>query len=673
MYVGRFLPLRRECDLHARGRNRVTVPSVLLEVPMTAQTEKQQYSFQAEISQLLQLLSHSLYQNREITIRELVSNASDALDKFRYVSLTSGQKQSTDELKITITPNKEDGVLTIADNGIGMTRDELVNNLGTIARSGSLEFLKNAKKTGDQSPDLSLIGQFGVGFYSAFMLADRVEVVTRSFTEETGWRWESTGDGNYTIGEVTEPVERGTNIRLHLKDGLDEFTEPVRLKYILRKYSTFVPHSIYLEAEHINNQPPIWVEPKSTVTEEQYLGFYEYLTHFPGQKPLWHLHLSADSPFQFYSILYCPDSNLERMGFGRSDHGLHLCAKRILVQNDNRDLLPDYLRFLRGIVDSADLPLNVSREALQDNTVFRKMQKVITKKVLDHLDSFAEENKEGYVKFYREFGIVLREGISSDHENRDRIAKLLRFGSTHSQMTEEMVSLEDYCSRIAEGQEQLYYACGTDAAAVMRDPNLEVFRSRNLEVLILTDPADEFILSQLREFQKKDIVSIDSSEMELPPKAEDAAKTDDENAEAEKKESANVPAHFDAVLSLIKEALGDQVQDVRRSERLTESACCLVNAQGSMSTTLQRVLRMNTPDFEMQKMILEINPNATLVKRLAELASNADNSRFIQDCGRQMHANAMIMAGLAPNGNEMAARLQDFMLQLASQKSSIVV
>jgi molecular chaperone HtpG len=643
---------------------------------MTAQTEKQQYSFQAEISQLLHLLSHSLYQNREITIRELVSNASDAIDKFRYVSLTSGHKVDAAELKITIEPSKEDRVLSIRDNGIGMTREDLMNNLGTIARSGSLEFLKKAqnasdKKTEGNSPDLSIIGQFGVGFYSSFMLADRVEVITRSHTEESGWRWESTGDGNYTIDAAPEVTERGTTIRLHLKKDLDEFTEPVRLKYILKKYSTFVPYPIFLESEHINNQPPIWVEPKNTLTEEQYNNFFEYLTHYPGQKPLWHLHLSADSPFQFYSILYCPDNNLEKMGFGRTDHGLHLCAKRILVQNDNRDLLPDYLRFLRGIVDSADLPLNVSREALQDNTVFRKMQKVITKKVLDHLDTIATDEKDRYIKFYREFGTVLREGITSDYDNRDRIAKLLRFGSTHSMMTEEMVSLEDYCSRAKENQEQIYYACGTDASAVLRDPNLEVFRSRNLEVLILTDPADEFILSHLREFSKKEIVSVDSADLKLPPKDEAEAKSEEENKDKSSTETA--PEQFEQVLTLFTEALNDQVKEVRKSERLTESACCLVNAEGSMSTTLQRVLRMNTPEFEMQKMILEVNPNAALIRRLSELATNSDNHAFIQDCGRQLHANAMIQAGLAPNGNEMAARLQNFMMQLAGQKSSIVV
>ena len=637
---------------------------------MPVQAEKEQFSFQAEISQLLHLLSHSLYQNREISIRELVSNASDALDKYRYVSLTSGKSARVDDLRISIEPDKEAHVLTIRDNGIGMTHDELVSNLGTIARSGSLDFLKKAQQAGEKSADLSLIGQFGVGFYSAFMLADQVEVVTRSDSEDKGWRWESTGDGNYTISEVSEPVERGTSIRLHLKDGMDEFTEPTRLKYILRKYSTFVPHAIYLAAEHINDQPPIWVEPKNTLTEEQYHNFYEYLTHYPGQKPLWYLHLSADSPFQFYSILYCPEQNLEKMGFGRADHGLHLCARRILVQNDNRDLLPDYLRFLRGIVDSADLPLNVSREALQDNTVFRKMQKVITKKVLDHFDTFAEEHKDAYLRFYREFGVILREGISSDYENRDRLAKLLRFKSTDVMQSAELVSLEDYCSRATAGQEQIYFACGTDRDAVLRDPNLEVFRSRNLEVLILTDPADEFILSHLGEFQEKQIVSVDAADLKLPPK-DDAATTDDESGKD--KDQQEISASLEALIGLMKESLGDQVQDVRRSERLTDSPCCLVNAQGSMSTTMQRVLRMNTPDFEMQKMILEINPGSPLVKRLADLVSNSNNHSFLRECSRQLHANAMIMAGLAPNGNEMAARLQNFMLELAGNKSLTVL
>jgi len=627
------------------------------------ETQTQQYSFQAEIKQLLHLLSHSLYQNREITIRELISNASDALDKFRYQSVTSGQG-TAEGLGIWLEPDKDAKILVIRDNGIGMTQQELIANLGTIARSGSLEFLKQARsRSTDGNTDLSLIGQFGVGFYSAFMLAEKVEVVSRSATAEAAWRWESTGDGNFTVTPASETVERGTSIRLHLKEGMEEFTEPVRLKYIVRKYSTFVPHAIHLDGEHVNDQPPVWLEPKSSVSDEQYQNFYEYLTHFPGQKPTWHLHLAADSPFQFHSILYCPDANLERMGFGRTDHGLHLCARRILVQNDNRDLLPDYLRFLRGIVDSADLPLNVSREALQDNTVFRKMQKVITRKVLDHLDDLATEQIETYGKFYREFGVILREGVTANDGNRDRVAGLLRFSSTSTAGTGELVSLQQYVDRAKPGQEQIYYACGTDQNAILRDPNLEVFRKRSLEVLVLADPADEYVLSALGTFAEKNVVSIDAAELQLPPQS------DEEKAQepAEQQKSEENAAGVDLLIGVFREVLGDRVKDVRRSERLTESVCCLVNAEGSMSTTMQRILRMNTPEFEMQKMILELNPQAPLVQKLAAMSENSTNPDFVRQCALQLHANAMIQAGLAPDGNEMAARLQNFMLQLATR------
>lgn len=634
---------------------------------MTVETPKEQFSFQAEISRLLHLLSESLYQNKEITVRELVSNASDALDKLRHASLTDSSID-VDDLQITVEPNKDENVLVIRDNGVGMTRDELVQNLGTIAHSGSLKFLEQLKESG-KSDDVSLIGQFGVGFYSSFMLAERVEVRTRSFTEESGRVWESTGDGSFTIAEAEDAVERGTELRLHLKKDLDEFTDPVRLKFILRKYSTFVPWPIKLEGEHINDQPPIWVEPKSSVTEEQYQNFFEYLSHFPGQKPRWHLHLTADSPFQFHSILYCPEMNLEKMGFGRAEHGLHLCAKRILVQNDNRDLLPDYLRFIRGIVDSADLPLNVSREALQDNSVFQKMKKVITKKVLDHLDSLADEDAEAYTGFYREFGSILREGIGEDWDNKARLAKLLRFQSTNGTDQNDLVSLAGYCERAAENQKQIYFITGTDTTSALRDPNLEIFRERKLEVLILTDPVDEYVLNNIGEFDECKLVSVDSADLELPESdsSSDGDKEDDESAA----QDSDVAEGFDKVLSLFKEAIGERVEDVRRSERLTESACCLVNASGAQSTTMQKVLQVNMPDFEMSRMILEINPSASLIRRLCELAVNDDNAGFIRTCGEQLYSNAMIMAGLAPDGNEMSDRVQDFMMQLAQQRSSI--
>ena len=636
----------------------------------TNDSATQQYSFQAEIGRLLNLLSESLYQNREITVRELVSNASDALDKRRFAALTDNSI-SAEDLRITIEPRPDEKLLVIADNGIGMTREELVENLGTIAHSGSLEFLRKMQASEEGEADLSLIGQFGVGFYSAFMLAGRVEVVTRSVHEDSGWIWESSGDGTFSVAVATEKVDPGTSIRLHLKAGREEFSNEDRLKHILRKYSTFVPHPVDLNGKHINDQPPIWVEPKSSLTDEQYADFYEYLTHFPGQKPNWHLHLSADSPFQFHSILFCPESNLERTGFGRCEHGLHLCAKRILVQNDNTDLLPDYLRFLRGIVDSADLPLNVSREALQDHTVFRKMRKVITKKVFDHLESFAEEDEETWIGFYREFGSILREGMGEDFENRGRIAKLLRFESTKSDAEHGLVSLSGYCERAPDGQKQIYFLTAADRSVAFRDPNLEIFQQRGLEVLLLTDPVDEYMLTSLGTFNDRKLMSVDSADLELPASEKPSAEEGTDSGRGSEDGNED-PAGFNQVLKLFQEALGKIVTDVRRSERLTESTVCLVNAQGSMSTTMQKVLQINTPDFVLAKMILEVNPRAPLIVRLSEIVTNTDNSEFVRHCGRQLYDNAMVLSGLAPDGNELADRTQSFMLDLAQNRSSII-
>ena len=376
---------------------------------------------------------------------------------------------------------------------------------------------------------MSLIGQFGVGFYSAFMLAEKVEVITRSYREQTGWRWESDGTGRFTISAAEGDVPRGAQIRLHLKEDMDEFTEPNRLKFIIRKYSTFVPHPIKLADETLNEQKPIWVEPKAQVTEEQYNGFYQWLTHRSEEKPLWHLHLASDSPIQFHSILYCPPSNFELLGFGQIQHGVNLCAKRVLVQDDCRDLLPEYLRFLYGVVDSADLPLNVSRETLQDHKLIPKLKKVLTKKVLDHLASLAEEQPETYKTFATQFSAILRTGIGSDFENRERIAKLMRFHSTFSAGESTLltgnlddkkptpsVSLDEYLKRAPEGQPQIYYLSGPTLDALAKHPHLEAFRKRNLEVLFLDDPIDEYALTQMRKYEDKTLISIDSADVVFP-------------------------------------------------------------------------------------------------------------------------------------------------------------
>lgn len=637
---------------------------------MTSSTEPQQFSFQAEISQLLQLLSHSLYQNREIAIRELISNASDALDKLRYLSLKEKIEIKKSELQIKIEPNEEEKTLSIIDNGIGMTRDELIKNLGTIAHSGSLNYLKELSEA--DKPDVSLIGQFGVGFYASFMLAEKVEVFSLSVNEDstensTGWRWESDGTGNFTVEEA-ENLTRGTRIVLHLRDDLTEFTTVERLKFILKKYSTFVPYPIYLQEEHVNDQPPIWVEPKQTLKEEQYEQFYQYLSHHSDEKPLWHLHLSSDSPFQFHSILYCPPTNLEQLGFGHFEHGINLCAKRVLVENDCKELLPEYLRFLYGLVDSADLPLNISRESLQDNTVFRKMRKVIVKQVLNMLTKMADKEQEKYAEFYKNFGSILREGTNTDFDNRETIAKLLRFQTSQADIN--LTSLDAYIERAGEDQTQIYFVGGADVDSINRNPQLEVFKKKNLEVLYLPDPVDEFLLTQMHQYEEKQLVAIDSAEILFPGETSESTDDTEDETKPEGKTAEDYPKGFETVLQLFKEELADDVQDVSPSERLTESPCCLVNPKGAFSTQLQKVISMQDKNFEMGNRIFEINPQAAIIKRLAEISANEENASFIKQTGRQLFDNAMLQAGLVPDIHSMVSRIDQYLTELAAGKLS---
>lgn len=618
------------------------------------------FSFQAEISQLLHILSHSLYQNREIALRELISNASDALNKLRHIQLTHEQYRDEQPLQVTLVPNKEARTLTIQDNGIGLTRDELIQNLGTIAHSGSKEFL--TKLADNAKGDLSLIGQFGVGFYSAFMLADKVEVITRSYQESTGWKWDSDGSGRFTIEAAEGDVPRGAQIVLHLKADLDEFLEPHRLKGIVRRYSTFVPHPVQLEGEQLNSQSPIWVEPKNQVTTEQHEGFYQWLSHRSTEKPLWHLHLAADSPLQFQAILYCPASNMELLGFGRMEHGIHLCAKRILVQPDNNDLLPEYLHFLYGLVDSADLPLNVSRETLQDHQVIPKLKRVLTKKVLDHLADLAQEQPEQYRKFIDQFGSILRTGVNSDWDNREKVATLLRFHSTYGDDRTAVISLEDYLKRAAEGQTQIYYLTGLQRDALANHPRLAAFQKRNLEVLLLDDPVDEYALAQLGEFQEKKLVSIDSADVTFP------SSTDPVDADL-----APAPKEMPRVIELFRGALGDKVSDVKETSRLTDAPCTLTNAEGGYSRLLQTVIRQQMKEFPQSKPVFEVNPRSAFIRRLAELSINSANDDFIRDCAHQLFAGAQLLDGLNPDPQDTAVRMQRLMEDLAQTKSSIIV
>ena len=630
---------------------------------MSTVERREQFSFQAEIKQLLQLLSHSLYQSKDIAVRELISNASDALDKMRFVGMTDDAHRETGALEITVEGRPGAKELVIRDNGIGMNRDELVSNLGTIARSGSLEFLKNATASG--KADVSLIGQFGVGFYAAFMLADSVKVRSRSYAEDQGWEWESDGSGTFTV-EPAEGLARGTEVVLHLKDDAKDFADDYRIKNVIKTYSGFVPHPIKVDGTVVNDQKPIWVEPKGQVTEEQHAGFYRYLSHGGDEAPLWHLHLSVDSPIQFRSILYCPKTNVERLGFGRIEHGISLCAKRILVQNDNRDLLPEYLRFLVGIVDSEDLPLNVSRETLQDSSVIRRIRGVLVKQVLDKLTKMADEAPDEYLAFYKQFGPTLKEGIAVDHANRDRVAKLLRFASSRVEDGSTLTGLDDYIKRAPEDQKAIYFLGGPDLASIRKSPALEIFRKRNVEVLYLSDPVDEFVMTSLHGYDGRTLTSIDQSDIDLP--GADPAKADDDKPETPPE------GGFARVLDLFRQALGARVEAVRESKRLTDSPCVLVNADGGLSVQMQRLLKANNRDFPASKRILEVNPDAALIRRLSLLAANeASNGDFIRQCALQLWANTMILEGETAEPEEMVARVQSLMEQAASSKTSIIV
>jgi molecular chaperone HtpG len=637
---------------------------------MATATERQEFTFQAEIKQLLHLLSHSLYQSREIAIRELVSNASDALDKMRYVALTDPAQRDPGPLEIIIDPREADRQLIIRDTGIGMTHDELVTNLGTIAHSGSGEFLKTLSGDAKKEADLSLIGQFGVGFYSAFMIADRVQVRTRSYREETGWQWESEGTGSFAVSPAESPLPRGTEIILHLKEDAKELATAGRIKEIIRRYSSFIPHPIRLASgEVLNDQKPIWVEPKNQVTEEQYNRFYQHLTHHTEEAPLWHLHLSVDSPMQFRAVLFCPPTNLERYGFARLEHGMNLFARRVLVQSDCRELLPDYLRFLRGLVDSEDLPLNVSRETLQDNTIIRRMRTSLVKGALDRLDLLAKDQPDVFKTFFAQFGLMLKEGAIVDPGNRERLARLLRFASSHSDDPEAKVSLDDYIGRMPEDQKRIYYLGGPDLASMRKNPNLEIFRRRGLEVLYLTEPIDEFVMNALGSYAGKTLTSIDSDDLELPESAKDEKAV----IAGESSESKAAGSGFSRVLDLFRQAAGHRVSEVRESKRLTDSPCCLVNAEGGFSTQMQRLMKLANKDFPETARILEINPSSPLIRRLCRLSANSEHDAFIKQCGLQLWSNAMILDGITPDPEDLVARVQAFMDEAAEKRSPLIL
>jgi molecular chaperone HtpG len=584
--------------------------------------------FQTEVKQLLQLMIHSLYSNREIFLRELISNASDACDKLRFEALhNDALYENASDLNIRVSFDKEARTLTIADSGIGMSRDEVISNLGTIAKSGTREFF--TRLSGDQQKDAHLIGQFGVGFYSAFIVSDKVTVLTRRAGEKAnqGVRWESDGGGEFSI-EMVDRATRGTEITLHLREGEDDLLAGYKLREIIKKYSNHIVQPILMqkdewkdgkyetlaEDETVNQASALWARSKNEITEEQYKEFYKHVGH-DFDDPLAWTHARVEGKQEYTQLLYIPGRAPFDMYDRQARHGIKLYVRRVFIMDDAEQLMPQYMRFVRGVVDSADLPLNVSREILQESKDIEAIRKGCTGKVLGLLADLSENDKEKYAKFWGEFGNVLKEGVGEDFANKDKIAALLRFATTKADTTEESVSLKDYISRMKDGQEKIYYVTADSFNAARNSPHLEVFRKKGIEVLLLSDRVDEWVVSNLPEFEGKQLVSVAKGGLDLGT-LEDAA---------EKQEQEKQAGEFKGLTDKIKTSLTDKVKEVRVTHRLTDSPACLVADEHDISGNLARLLKASGQKTPNMQPILEINPKHPVVLRLQNEDAHFDD------------------------------------------------
>ena len=652
---------------------------------MSASTSstKETLGFQTEVKQLLQLMIHSLYSNKEIFLRELISNASDAADKLRFEALSDSALYGDDsDLKIRISFNKAARTLTVSDNGIGMSRDEVIANIGTIAKSGTREFF--SKLTGDQAKDANLIGQFGVGFYASFIVADRVTLITRragaSATEAI--RWESAGDGEYTL-ETVEKTTRGTDVILHLREGEDSGTDDLlsdmRLKNIISKYSDHIALPILMkksvwdqgkseyvmtdEDETVNQASALWARSKSDITDEQYQEFYKHVSH-DFEAPLAWTHNRVEGRQEYTQLLYVPSHAPFDMWDRQQRHGLKLYVRRVFIMDDAEQLLPAYLRFIRGVVDSSDLPLNVSREILQQSRDVEAIRSGCVKRVLGMLDDLAENDREKYAKFWAEFGRVLKEGMGEDHANKDKLAKLLRTSSTQTDSEDQTVSLDDYIGRMKPGQESIYYVTAETFLAAKNSPHLEALRKRGIEVLLLADRVDEWVVSNLPEYEGKPLVSVAKGALDLS-KIEGG-----DEAEKDKKEHEEKSVELKDVIRQIKEALGERVKDVRTTDRLTSSPACLVADEHDLSGNLSRILKSAGQKVPGSRPILEINPTHPLVQRLKADAGK-EGSRFA-DWSHLLFDQAQLAEGAQledPAG--FVKRMNELLLDLAGEGTKI--
>jgi molecular chaperone HtpG len=618
---------------------------------MTVKPQQQTLNFETETKQLLNLVAHSLYSNKEVFLRELISNASDAAEKLRFEALSDESLYENDpELKIWVSFDSEKRTITVSDNGIGMTRDQVTENLGTIASSGTKKFLSHM--TGDKEKDSQLIGQFGVGFYSAFVIADKVSVTTRyaGMTAEHGVYWESEGEGSYTVQNINKD-QRGTTVVLHLKESEDEFLDQWRLRQIITKYSDHIllpimmpkqqsqqedeaeqqqPQEQQPEWEVVNQATALWARPKSEITDEQYQELYKHIAH-DFENPLTWVHNKVEGKLEYISLLYIPSRAPFDLWTREQQNGLKLYVQRVFVTEDTEKLLPFYLRFVRGIIDSSDLPLNVSREMLQSNKVIDNIRNATVKRVLDLLERTAEHQPDHYQQFWNEFGKVLKEGPAEDYTNRDRIAKLLRFASTHNDSDEQSVSLDDYIGRMKEGQDKIYYVTAESYNMAKNSPHLEFFRKKGIEVLLLSDRVDEWLVAHLGEYEGKQLQSI----------AHDSVDLSSVEGEQDKEAQQKAQDEYKDLVEKMQHCLGDTVKEVRVSERLTDSPSCLVSDKNDLSLHMKQLLQSMGQNLPSSQLILEINPDHPLIKRL----NHYDNETQLQQWAQLLFDQAYIAEG----------------------------
>ncbi|HDP94224.1 MAG TPA: molecular chaperone HtpG [Candidatus Aminicenantes bacterium] len=615
--------------------------------------KKQTFEFQSEVRQLLNILVYSLYQNPEVFLRELVSNAVDALNKVQFQLLTHPElADKEEELAIHISVNQAQKALVIEDNGIGMTREELIENLGTIAHSGTTEFLRHLSDSASDR-QVDLIGKFGVGFYSAFMVAKEIHVTTRGLAADAkAWLWSSKGDSAYSIREAVKKT-RGTRIELRLKKDALEFLDPTRIRRALHKHSRFVPFPIYLENRKFDSAEAIWTQPKSSLTEEQYREFYSFLDHTP-EKPLTWLHLSSDAPVQFNALLFVPGISLESMGLGPTEPGVDLYSRKVLISKGNRDILPEYLRFLRGVVDSEEIPLNISRESIQHNARIDRIRQHLVKKFISHLGDLQRRDRDLYLKVWDLFGRHLREGVATDPNHKDALAPLLLFHSTYGD-GEEWVDLESYAQRMKPDQKEIFFISGPDMKSLRKNPALEAFQRRKIEVLLLVDPLDEIVLDHLRKFKEHPFKSAESADISLEAK-------DDSGAGKEDPDQAREFAAF------LKKLYGDRVSDVRVSSRLVDHPCMLVRPGDGPSAQMEKVMRMMNEEYRFTQRIFEINPGHALIRELVRMHSESPDSEELAELSRLLLDNQLLAEGMADGMDELVPRIQAVMLAAARKQ-----